>query len=801
MLATTATAQIIICNNADLRVVPVTLQDGFTVTQLVPSQLSVRVIDACGQDVRLVAARAEFSNGDVPVTLMPAGNQWSGIWRPFNRPAEDVQVIFTAIDAGSELRPAGVAIIRGRLRPRTDGSGALQIDPSAIRVSSIAGTTTQTRSIIISNPANLPQRYSAAVRTTNGGNWLRIADNGSSIPAASNGAVLVSLDGTRLAAGTYAGAVDVTADSKTTTVPVTFAISSAQARIELSTVATTFNADSGGRVDPPQQVILRNSGTTPLQWSTRTVTSSGGAWLSVSPGQSTTPPGGISLIRVAAAPAGLSAGDYFGQVLFTAANAGNSPQALSVYLNVGAAGTALSSSIRPTALVYGGESPAEQKLLFFNATSQPARVRLVSATPTDDRWISVPGAVTTVAPGQTAELAVTAVLNEQATARYGAVSFVNLSAGTTTTVPAVAVARSSPVTAYKSPRTADCNASSLVARMLSINSTTVLRVGEAKTIDAVVRDNCGVGLSSARGASASLRVGGETLRMQDVGDGAWTTTWTPRAQGAQTATVNAFTLGPNLTPLALQETVTVNVQGTASRPLTEAGGIVNAASFSAERLAPGSLITIFGTELSDGTASPQAAPLPTTLANTRVELGGRELPLFYSSPRQVNAQVPYDLRADSDLQLVVSRGPRQSPPETVIVTSAQPAVFTVQQSGGGQGVILGPDQVTLADSNRPVRAGDAIVIYCTGLGTTNPPVAPGVPAPAAPGYARVQLPISVIIGGRNAELLYAGLAPGFAGLYQVNAVVPSGVRASNAVEVRIQAAGLESPPVTIAVRE
>ena len=139
--------------------------------------------------------------------------------------------------------------------------------------------------------------------------------------------------------------------------------------------------------------------------------------------------------------------------------------------------------------------------------------------------------------------------------------------------------------------------------------------------------------------------------------------------------------------------------------------------------------------------------------------------------------------------------------EPVTIASAQPAIFTVNGSGGGQGVVLGFQNggaQVLADSNNPVSAGQYVVMYATGLGAVTPPVPDGVAGPSSP-LSTVNGPISLTIGGANAIITFAGLAPGFASLYQLDAIVPA-VTPGNSVPVVITVAGQTSPPVTIAVK-
>ena len=97
----------------------------------------------------------------------------------------------------------------------------------------------------------------------------------------------------------------------------------------------------------------------------------------------------------------------------------------------------------------------------------------------------------------------------------------------------------------------------------------------------------------------------------------------------------------------------------------------------------------------------------------------------------------------------------------------------------------------------PVKAGDAIIIYGAGLGGVSPGVTSGDPAPSSP-LARTAEDVTVTIGGRSAQVFFAGLSPFFASLYQVNAFVPAGVPAGDA-EVVVSIAGQASPVVTLAV--
>jgi uncharacterized protein (TIGR03437 family) len=206
--------------------------------------------------------------------------------------------------------------------------------------------------------------------------------------------------------------------------------------------------------------------------------------------------------------------------------------------------------------------------------------------------------------------------------------------------------------------------------------------------------------------------------------------------------------------------------------------------------------------MADSIDQATALPLPTKLQNTRLTLGGKPVPLVFTSSGQINAQLGYDLPPLTTQQLVVQNGTRLSVPQPVTIGSAQPAIFTVDATGKGQGHIYRfptPAEQTLADGASPAKTGDVIVIYCTGLGPVTPPVTAGEAVPADVLH-QAATPVTLTIGGQPAAVAFAGVTPGFTGLYQINATVPVGVKPGNAVPVVITVGTSLSPTVTMAVQ-
>ena len=229
------------------------------------------------------------------------------------------------------------------------------------------------------------------------------------------------------------------------------------------------------------------------------------------------------------------------------------------------------------------------------------------------------------------------------------------------------------------------------------------------------------------------------------------------------------------------QTITVT-QGNPG-PLFTAQSVVSAASYQGGGVAPGELITIFGSNL--GPPIPQqpavnAGVVDTIAGGTRVLFDGAPATMIYASAGQVSAVVPFAIQGHASTQIQVEYQGSVSGAVAIPVLNAVPALFTVNASGKGAAVAFHQNASTL-------------VLYATGGGAMKPAVTDG--ATAFPTLSTLTQSVTARIGGVNASVLYAGVAPGIvAGVLQINLAIPGGVPPGTAVSVDVTIGGVPTQP-------
>ncbi len=202
----------------------------------------------------------------------------------------------------------------------------------------------------------------------------------------------------------------------------------------------------------------------------------------------------------------------------------------------------------------------------------------------------------------------------------------------------------------------------------------------------------------------------------------------------------------------------------AQTPLIRANGFVNAAASRKTSDTPvaarGSLVRIYGSDLAKTSARAMEFPLPTQMGNTHVFFGNTAAPLLYVSSGEIVAQVPFELAESRTIAVTVQNGTAKSAALNVALVDQDPEIFVAVKASGD-----------LVSPSNPVKPGESITIYATGLGELSAPVASGAAGPAYPMAASTLMPV-VNVGGEQMTVHFAGLAPGQV-IYQINATAPA----------------------------
>ncbi len=607
-----------------------------------------------------------------------------------------------------------------------------------------------------------------------------------------------------LAVGTYTGSVEVGGDGvESAVLPVTMTVAVARPKLELDRTGLTFRAAARGPRPLDRGVAVKNAGTGGMAWTATAETLSGGPWLSVSPrgGQVVGGTGDFSDLRVTVNPSGLAAGNYFGSIEVTAP--GTTPQSVTVIFNVTPASEPLAPEVSTNGLVFtaaGGQSPGSQDVTFRNLNSRPITyVALLQGSDSSERLLLAPTRGV-LGPGDQETIRVQPIFSTTpiGVARERLTVAFSVGGSTDVEITTVKAAGGAALSAEGGAvEQAGCATSSLQVTPTAGGAVIRHPRGQPLDLEALVVDNCGRPLtSSSPSAKVRFSAPGSSVDLQHRNDGVWTGSFQPvAAVGEIRASYTAF-----LGFLPAQADVTIEIIEGAVVPLVSEGGLVNAASFErAPQISPGSLISLFGESLAEGSVVATEAPLPELLAGSQVKLGDRPLKLFFAGGNQINAQIPFDIEPNLQHRIEIRRGTAASVPEQVTVAPTQPGIFAVNQAGTGQGAITDAFSFVPSDAQAPARVGDILAAFCTGLGAVNPPAPEGQQAPVDP-LSRTVNPVTAMVDGRPAQVQFSGLAPGFAGLYQVNFVVPEGTTPGPAVPVTLSVGGKTSPPVNIVVQ-
>ena len=530
---------------------------------------------------------------------------------------------------------------------------------------------------------------------------------------------------------------------------------------------------SGGTNAATQTIYASNLGDGNLNLTA----SASDAWLSAqvgSNGPCATGSGNCIPIQIALNTAAVANGTYTGFVTISDPNAVDSPQTVSVTVQVGGVPAAIDLYAAPN----GGTATATfetRSAVTANATTQ-----------TGGNWLSV------------------------ALDGAGSFGFFYPYVITAATQPGQAAGDYQGAVQFSGSTYAPDNRS--VGVTLHVTSAPILQLtdtplrlsavqGSAAATGVVTLQNTGQGTAAITGASSTSSFLSATV----TDNSHVTVTATPGslAPGTYSGTVTVASNAAN--PVSIPVTFVVRAT---SAPVASLGGVVENA-VGTGTLAPGDIASVYGDQFVASSATPASSlPLPTILGGTQVLFNSTPAPLYYTSAGQINFQVPYDAQPGLATVQVV-RGGQAGNLVSATVVSHAPRILRFQPPYGTVPIIVNQDgSIPVTGSaplpSHPAKPGDYLVIYMIGLGTTSPAVVAGAAAPGAEPLARVDAPVTVILGGGfmpsvMPTVLYAGLTPGFAGLYQINIQIPADASGGSSVPLSVTVDGGGTNVVNIAI--
>ena len=628
--------------------------------------------------------------------------------------------------------------------------------------------------------------------------WVTITGVPASIAAGVSVPVSINVNPMGLAANYYETTITVTSSAGSATAQVALLVS-ANPSMSLSPGGVQLLSTTGSAPgNTTGSFLVSVSGGSAVQWTSAILPGNNTSWLTLqtTSGSSTSSaPGMISYSIDPAKSAALAAGTYYATIRVTSTDVVDSPLDYQVVLNVAPAATLATPDPEPAGLVFissGSTALPPQTVQVFASSPTPVLYQ-ASAAP-DSPWLSVSPATGMTSSGSPGQSTISVNTSKLAPGTYrGGVSYGITSAASRTVnvtliveAPGGAAAGSSEhlSTSAISPAQSagGCAPSQIVPTQTGLTSNFAQPTSWPTPLTIKLTDDCGSAIPNGQ-VVTTFTNGDPPLVLQaiDSASGLYSGTWTPRATAPQvTITARATATGFPAASITLLGQVTRN-----AAPVLAANGTVNIfVPVTGSPLAPGTIVQIYGSNMAAAATSFSTVPLTTSLGNTQVLIGGIPAPLYYVSSGQINAQVPFELAPGKPYQIIINANGALSTPNSVQVGADSPGIAAF---AGGQIIAQHVDGSIVTDAS-PAKPGEYIVFYVAGMGLTTGTVTSGTLSPSNPPAMTLDTP-TLTLNGVNVPIYFAGLSPGFVGLYQVNFQVPTNTPNGDLQLVLIQSGG------------
>ncbi len=595
--------------------------------------------------------------------------------------------------------------------------------------------------------------------------------------------------------GVYSANVVIRAGDYTATVRVEMTVSDGAGLLSLSQAAIELVAWAGGP-DTTTTVGVTNVGVISLLPEVSAEATDGAGWLRATLASTALAPGETAALDMSVLTRNLSPGRYTGWLRVRAAGAVNAPQSVTVGLTVLAQGSPLPTEAPFSAIVL--TPSATQASIRFAVAPAAALAFSTTVSGTDAGWLKVSPAAGTVPADGLLRIAVMADTTSRAPGLYRGIVSIGFSDGTARSIPAELFM---PASAAKQSGALMAESACDSSRQLAVHALSPLpdfRLTAGRPVAVRARvENCDG--STASTAEVIARAGSQAVVLSPEPPGTWAGTWIPEETGNLSRLDITAAADVGASRIASNVAVVGKIASATSEDPAIAAAIHGASMAAGDPVVGGGWLTLYGRNLAARTVVAETATLPRSLGGVEILIGDLALPIYYASPSQVNGIVPRALSANTRQQLMLRRNGVPAAPFQVAVASLQPGIFAMNAQGAGQAAALVSGTSNLAAPGTPASRGAVVELYATGLGSVSDAPEDGSPS-SLTRLSHVMVPVEASVGGQSARVLFAGLAPGTVGLYQINVEIPSDAPVGDSVAVLVTQGGTKSNVVTIAIR-
>jgi len=633
-----------------------------------------------------------------------------------------------------------------------------------------------------------------------GSAWLSISPTSGTASPNAPALVRVTVNTQSLSRIPQRGLIHFESAAGSEDIPISLIVRDDSPVIDLNVNGLRFEARDGNGNSNTRNVNVLNRGQGSVNW--RADLLAGGDWITLGDTSGSATPGNPSRLSVSVNPGALDTGNYYGLVRVIDPNALASPQYLPIFLGVKDEAEPATPDPSPSGLFFvaraGGPAPAAQVIRVFTSSTAPVSFQ-VSGNVSDSLgsgWLSITPATGTTSTNAVAQVSVSVNPAGLPPGLYsGDVTFAFSSTLIRTTNITLVIQPASAAAASDKSRSAvGCNPAKLSLTQTGLVNSFAAPAGWPTPLIVRLADDCGDPVLNGQ-VVATFSNGDPALAMKlTVPEmGLYSATWSP-GRVSSTMTITARAAAPSLQ--ATSADITGSVTDNKAPVLFPNRIVNNLFGQDGAPLAPGMVAQIFGSGLASSTVEPGVIPLPKEFNGTRVLVGAFQAPLYFLSDGQLNVQLPTELQSDREYSVIVATPGGITLPDTISLAKAQPGVVAFSD----RRVVAQHSDATasLITPASPAKPGEVITMYLVGMGPTNPSVPSSSPSPGAEPLARVVSQPTITIGGKEANIIYAGLTPFAVGLYQATLFVPDGVTGD--LPVVISQNGVEANTTVLPVR-